>query len=271
MGRLLPGTLLLAAALLGCGDRQPYVTLPRLERGLVVVLPGIEGRGPINEAICRGLDEGGVKWAIELWDWTTPLAYFANLRDEAGNRRKADELVSRIVRYQMGYPGRPVVLIGQSGGGGFATWVLEALPEPTRVKGAILLAAALSGEYMLDRALARAEEGIISFYSERDWFLLGVGTTISGTMDGKHAESAGKVGFRVPTDGARAELYRKLYQVAWLPDMAETGHTGRHITTGSAAFVATYVAPFVLAKRWDEQLVAEVLLRNSAPRPGPVP
>jgi len=245
------------AALAGCNS-QPYVSGVRLERGLVLVLPGIEGRGAINEAIARGLDEGGVSWAIELYDWTVPMAFLHNQRDQARNRAKAEEIASRIIRYRTVYPGRAVVLIGQSGGGAIAVWVLEALPQEHEIEGAVLLAAALSPGYTLDRALANARRGLISFYSSRDW-MLGVGTVIAGTMDGRHAESAGRVGFTVPSGRARAAFYERLYQIAWLSKMAGAGHWGRHVTSGSAKFVAAYVAPFVLADRWDEELVARVL------------
>jgi len=253
---------LLVAPLAGCSDWQPYVSGVRLRRGLVLVLPGIEGRGPINEAICEGLDRGGVDWAIEMYDWTVSLAYLTNQRDESRNRLKALEIVSRIVRYRMAYPGRPVVLVGQSAGGAIATWVLEALPPSQQATGAILLAASLSPGYMLDRALAHSRRGVINFYSSRDWILLGVGTMISGTMDGRHSESAGRAGFKVPKTGARGRLYEKLFQVAWTPEMARAGHTGTHVTTGSMRFVAAYVAPFVRARQWNADRVAQVLAKG---------
>src|SRR5262245_16474055 len=41
-------------------------TPERLERGLVVVLPGIEGECLINHSIARGLADGGFGGAIEI-------------------------------------------------------------------------------------------------------------------------------------------------------------------------------------------------------------
>ena len=58
------------AAGAGCARSQPFVTPQRLDRGLVMVLSGIEGQSRLNEDICRGLNDGGVNWAIELVDWT---------------------------------------------------------------------------------------------------------------------------------------------------------------------------------------------------------
>jgi hypothetical protein len=61
------------------------------------------------------------------------------------------------------------------------------------------------------------------------------------------------------------QLYRKLYQIAWQPRMADTGHHGLHLTSGAEGFVAQYVAPFVASPRWDEEVVARVLDRDVAP------
>ena len=76
----------------GCaGPAQPYVTEARLARGLVIVLPGIEGRSVFNEEICRGLDLGGVDGAIELYDWTSgvPFGFVVNLWSSRRNHQEA--------------------------------------------------------------------------------------------------------------------------------------------------------------------------------------
>ncbi|MGC9453512.1 MAG: hypothetical protein ACP5HU_01485 [Phycisphaerae bacterium] len=252
----------LLTMLSGCGPSQPYVTSSRLERGLVIVLPGIEGRSILNEAICKGLDDGGVNAAIELYDWTAPLGPLYNLRAERRNREAAEEIAQRIVNYQMSYPHRPVLLVGQSGGGAMAVWTIEALPAGSRVEGAVLLSASLSPTYPLDTALERSRRGIVNFYSHRDWFLLGIGTTITGTMDGEHTSSAGRTGFIIPDYLARPACYRKLHQVPWNERMADTGHTGGHLTISAARFIATYVAPFVSKSNWSKAFVEEVLSRE---------
>jgi pimeloyl-ACP methyl ester carboxylesterase len=279
MTRSVPAIVVAALALAGCGGRgeplQPYLNYSGLSRGLVVVLPGVEGRGPFNEAICEGLADGGVSWAIDLADWTTsvPMSYLVNLRDESRNRVKAEDIADAIVRYRMAYPNAPVVLVGQSSGGGMAIWVAEALPPTERIDGIITLAPSLSPEYPLDSALLRTRRGIVNFYSERDWLILGVGTTLSGTMDGQHTSSAGRVGFTPALGGRSQELYeRKLFQIPWQPGMAETGNRGLHLTSGARLFVAAYVAPLVLAKTWDLPTIqaitsGEPLVGRPAARP----
>jgi len=254
--------LLVLCALAGCGEPQPYVTRERLERGLLIVLPGVEGRSPFNEAICKGLNEGGVSWAIELRDWTSMWGPLYNQRAEGENRQKARQVADRIVRYRMAHPDRPVVLVGQSGGGAMAVWAAEALPPGQQIEGVIMLNPSLSPPYMLDLALERCRRGIVNFYSLEDRLFLGAGTTVAGTMDGRHSQSAGRVGFRIPRAGGTPKSYQRLFQVAWQPKMAATGHRGGHLTSGAEDFVAVYVAPFLLHEEWNEAFVGRVMNRE---------
>jgi hypothetical protein len=137
------------------------------------------------------------------------------------------------------------------------------MPPGEKLDGVIMLSAALSPEYALDRALANVKRGIVNYYSPRDWFLLGVGTIISGTMDGEHSSSAGRLGFAAPTSGKRAKAYEKLYQIPWQKEMALSGYSGTHLTSGAREFVATYMAPFVLAPMWDRNFVELVGKRRT--------
>ena len=270
-GRSLSAAALLAlagAVLGGCEPAQPYVTSARLERGLVIVLPGVEGCSPFNAAICEGLDAGGVKYAIELCDWTAPWGPLANLRAEGRNRRQAKDLAARVTAYALRYPENPVVLVGQSGGGAIAVWAAEALPPGGRIDGAILLAPSLSPGYRLDGALENCGRGIVNFRSPRDVVFLGLGTMIAGTMDGEHASSAGRVGFDLPpVGGPRDDAYAKFHQVVWHERMGDSANPGMHVTSGAKQFVSDYVVPLVLARQWDKRLIDTVVrdLPTTAP------
>jgi len=254
--------LLLSLLAAGCSNPQPYVTTTRMAQGLVIVLPGIEGPSRFNRAICFGLAEGGVDCAIETYDWTSFLGPLYNLRATGRNHREADHVADLIIRYHMSYPGRPVYLVGQSGGGAIAVWTAELLPPEQKVDGIILLAASLSPYYMLDAgALPRSRQGIVSFYSGGDWLLLG--TNVTGTMDGEMATSAGRTGFLYAEGGPRPKEYSRLFQVPWDRQMARAGNTGGHLTSGAAGFVAKYVAPLIALPHWDEQSIEQVMANGS--------
>ena len=248
----------------GCG-RKPFVTEDRLSRGLVLVLPGIEGKSVHNVAIRDGLAEGGVDCAIEIRDWTACgyLTFLYNLRAEKRNRAEAAKIARTIEKYQDDHPDRPVTLVGQSGGGAMVAWIAEAMGPDRKVDGVIMLAAALSPDYRLDKALAKSRRGIVSFYSPWDWVFLGVGTFVFGTSDGSHASAAGRVGFNLPTDGGTDGCYRQFFEVKWNAEMIRHWNLGGHVTSGSPRFVAHYVAPLVNADRWDADVVSSIRANSS--------
>ncbi len=243
--------VLAMVALSGGCKSQPYFTPDRLNRGLVVVLTGIEGRSVLNESIADGLDQGGVGWAIEIKDWTSDWGMFMSLRDEVRNREVAEEIAARIQRYQLAYPDRPVMLVGHSGGGGMAIYTVEKLGA-SRIQGVLLLNAAISKDYRLMRALRCCEQGIVNFYSPLD-MIVRFGTLMAGTMDRRHTASAGSVGFEVPTT-LPAE-YDWVFQIGWTEEMIESFYIGNHLTSSSAAYVSKYVAPLVMAKVWNQKFV----------------
>ncbi len=243
-------TLSLAAGS-GCSHAD-LKTQDRFNRGLVIILPGIEGRSIWNENLARGLDDGQVRSAIEVHDWGTPIpgGFLLNLADMERNRNEAQKLRGRVLDYWRQYPGRPVQLVGHSGGAGIAVLTAEQMAPNEKLDRLVLLAAAISPGYDLTTALSRTRRGIYNCYSEQDSLFLGPGTLIFGTIDRQHAESAGKIGFRTPdnlsADGARQ--YAKLHQIAWTPKMIWMGHDGGHFGWADRGFVRNWVASLVNAE-----------------------
>ena len=231
-----------------CHDYAEWLSPERVEHGYTIVLPGVEGTSCHNIAIARGLVDGGHESAIELRDWTTgysPLFAY-HLMALNRNRKQAQEIADQIVAYQDAFPDRPVRLVGHSGGAAMAVFVLEALPEDRKVTQVVLLAAALSREYDLSKALARCERGIVNFYSWGDVPHLVVGTAALGTIDRKHTISAGAGGFRVPKQVGEAgrELYaERLQQIPYRPAMLKSRNAGGHIGPTTRKFVSEWVAP----------------------------
>ncbi|MGD8453040.1 MAG: hypothetical protein PVJ57_14575 [Phycisphaerae bacterium] len=245
---LLIGGLTLA----GCAEPPRRLAAPqRYAYGLVLVLPGIVGPSFTDREVALGLEQGGVASAVEVWDWTStvPGGYMQNLMDLERNRREGSRLATRILDYQREFPGRPVYIIGHSGGGGVTVLGLEALPAGREVEMALLLAPALSPEYDLTSALRHVRTRLVNFYSANDVFLLKAGTSMFGTIDRELGPAAGAVGFRPPEglDAAGKTLYaRRLRQVAWNAELwRRYGNAGGHLGWVYRPFVRGYLAPII--------------------------
>jgi len=222
----------------------------RLDCGYVLVLPGVGGGdSPVDSGIVVGLKDANVRSAIELYDWTDgQFRWVENLRDLDHNRAEARKIAAKILLYQERYPGRPVHVIGYSGGGGVAVLALEALPPGQKITGAILLAPTLAFDYNLQRAMSHTERGLLNFYSPLDALVLTTLATAAGTTDGRHTLSAGAIGFQVPKslDRAQRETYQqRLFQQAYRFDMLGAGHLGGHFGWANPTFIARHVAPLV--------------------------
>lgn len=241
--RGLRSALLIPVFLIGHWWRPGHralLTPERFERGWTLILPGIVGHSTLNETLARGLRDGGVETAIEVLDWTTgwwPLLVY-HLRAEQRNRRQAEDIARRIIDYQDRHPGRPVHLVGHSGGAGIALWVLEALPPEHRVTTTILLAATVRQNYDLTPPLQRIERGLWNVYSQFDVLFTGAVTLLLGTTDGCHCISAGQVGFTETTDP-------RLRQIRYDLSMLRHFWLGGHFGMTNEVFASEIIAPLL--------------------------
>jgi pimeloyl-ACP methyl ester carboxylesterase len=217
-------------------------TTERQARGMILILPGIEGCSSVNDSIARGLREAGCEAAIRIEDWRrfrpwNPL-HLATLQH---NRRQAVRIATMIRAYCRQYPGRPVHIIGHSAGAGMALFVLESLPEDCGVDSVLLLAAAVSRHYPLTSAVARIRGSLWNFFSPLDLPTVGLGTTVFGTMDRRHTVSAGALGFVDRSHNSR------LQQVCFRPAMLKQWNFGGHFGWTNALFVRDRLAPLLLS------------------------
>jgi pimeloyl-ACP methyl ester carboxylesterase len=222
----------------------------RLASGLIIVLPGIEGESAISSGIAQGLYDAQVPCAVVMHDWTTGIwpFFFYHLRARRRNRREARKVAKRIVEYQENWPGRPVFLVGHSGGGALAVWILESLPVSSNVDAVILLAPALAPAYNLAKALSKTHSGIWNFYSWLDIVYLAVGTVCVGTFEGSHCVAAGNRGFLEPTNLTTDEqsAYRsKLFQERYRCGMLKRFHLGGHFGCTNRVFVSETIGPLL--------------------------
>ena len=121
----------------------------------------------------------------------------------------------------------------------------EAMPANS-VDRVVLLAPSVSSGYDLRPALRATREGIDVFYSESDWFVLGLGMAFSGTTDGQLPPVAGRVGFRRIVENTSDEaLYARLRQHPWGPEVEQTGRTGGHYGALEAGHVRARILPML--------------------------
>jgi pimeloyl-ACP methyl ester carboxylesterase len=236
----------------GCSFLVPRIPVKNWDKGYTIILPGIESRHLLHREMAMGLHNGGVHGTIEIHDWTTglPPLMLMHLRYMSRNQRQAALVAQKIIDYQDQYPGRPVNLIGHSGGGGLALLTLESLPEGRQVDTTILLGAAISPRFDLRTALQHSRDGIWNYSSMLlDSPLLVAGTTLAGTVDGNHMPAAGAIGFFWPDNMSdfdrwlyKNRLHEKPYRLRFLLN----GNLGGHYGPMTRSFAAHNLAPIIL-------------------------
>jgi len=259
---------LLSMLTVGCGydASSSYMTPARLDEGLVIILPGIEGEGPMNRDIRRGLEMAGIRRALPIYHWGRPvpgIGMILNQMDFIGNRLAGASIAKMIEQYQAEHPDAPVYLVGHSGGGGVAVFAAEGMPEGKQVDGLVLLSASIWSGYDLTKALSRCRSGIANFYNESDIGLLGIGTTITSNVDGMRGPSAGLIGFETPKPGdseAKKLAYGKLFQIPIVGDESDP-----HAAATRPGFVSARVAPWVASSDWPAGRAARAAGIGPAP------
>ncbi len=231
-------------------------TAERRACGHVIVLPGIEGHSRWNRSVVRGLQEAGLPYAIEIHDWTFGRMWSLwSLRSTHRHREQSQLIADKVIRSRREHPDAPLWLIGHSGGGAMALLTLALLPADVKVTGAVLLAPAISPTYDLAGALSHTNRGLWNFSSWGDWFFLIMGTTLMGTLDGRHTISAGARGFCPPngtTPSARSPdavsqqtEAPRLVEVPWRREMLTCRNLAGHFGCVHSAFIRDWVAPIL--------------------------
>ncbi len=264
MVRLMVCSSLGLLLLTGCW-RPAAPTPAELERGAVWVFPGIEGDVVWLRDAYRAFRDAGVSRAIYIFDWERATGGLSNLVDYPGNRARAAATAERIAAYMRQHPQAVVDFVAYSGGAGIAVFTAEALPDDVRIRNIVIAQGALSPSYDLGPALARMSGRMINHYCESDWWVLGAGTTVWGTMDRKHTSAAGRVGFdpnAALPDWATSD---RLVQQRWeLDDLMDTGHVGGHIGMLGYAWNKAHVAPHLVLKPPHSPNVPLLSRRSSA-------
>lgn len=225
---------------------KPAGALDCRDRGHVVVLPGIGGDNALIGRWVKAIEAQIDGVSAEIWDWTTVIrkrTFLSDLRDQRMNRERAARLADALQRCREANPEARLFLAATSGGTGIALFACQCLPDDFVLEKVIFTSAALSPDADLTPILSRSRRGLFSYYSRKDTLLLGAGTKLFGTMEGKHRYGAGLVGFAPGSANGTQCRLAALQQLAWSPDMRSLGNDGGHLGGFGLGFIRDHLLP----------------------------
>lgn len=223
----------------GCGILEPSPPSDaELARGLVIMYPGALNSTFEMLGFYAGMRAAGVQQAIEIKPWAPPLLNFVIPKDFVEYERPwAREEARRIAQYQRDYPGRPVTLLGYSGGAMVCILVAEELPAGHAIDRVIMMSPGVSTTYDLEPMLANTSGSAFVYWSPLDT-VVNFATSLLGTLDGFFGPSAATLGF--------ANDNPKLQQFQFGPQFAVFGNEGEHTDYAfSIEWISRFVAPWI--------------------------
>lgn len=209
-------------------------------------LPGIDGTRGVDHSLIAGLADAGLRAEVHIDDWTEQAPGLSALMAYDRNLKEAQAAADLINRRFEQDPASPIVVTAHSGGTAIAVWALERLRPGVMVRDVVLLAPALSPHYDLTAALRHVQNAMTVYSSPIDGLVLGIGTSLFGTMDRVNGESAGRYGFEVPASADFNVYQQKLRPAPYRREWAAYGDKGSHIGPMSRAFASHIVAPSLI-------------------------
>jgi len=191
-------------------------------------------------SVAAGLADAGFDGEFLYWRWHAAWRGWLVLpaiMDRMMLEREARRLAAFIAGRRREHPAEPIYVIGYSCGGYVAVRALELLPDGVRVDAAATLAGAYSPRRDLAGACEHVTGKLVVCSSMCDFFIVGLGTLLCGTGDGRHVLSAGMVGLKGP-----AARDPRIVQVRWRPSMIRSGNLGEHFTAAARGFIRDHVA-----------------------------
>ena len=215
--------------------------------GYILVANGSGDSGTLTNHLNKAIDSTSASLAAETVNWSHGRGLsFADHADRDNQLVQGKRLAAQVLEYIRAPNCPKLYLMGHSTGCAVVLIAAESLP-PNSIEKIILLAPSVPDTYDLRPALMTARQGIDSYHSTKDQYILGLGMMILGTTDPDSRSAAGLHGFRLiysgPNDGV---LYQKLRQHHWDPAVEWSGNDGGHDGSISTGFLKAYVIPQLL-------------------------
>jgi pimeloyl-ACP methyl ester carboxylesterase len=223
---------------------------PRTIQGVVFAADGAGGWEATSQSLRWAVYQEQLPLQVETFRWSHGQGLFLLDQTSYGHAEEEGRLLAqRIAGVRARFPDFPVSLVGHSAGAAVVLAAAEALP-PGSVEHIVLLAPSVSAGYDLRAALRGTRYGIDVFCSKRDWFYLGLGTTLVGNADRVWGSSAGRSGFRPILENQEdAALYGKLREHPWDPCIEWTGNHGGHYGGYQVNYLRAYILPILTNRR----------------------
>lgn len=211
---------------------------------LVLYLPGISSLLWFDRSAMLAIGKAMPAAEVKVYTWAAYNPGLPALLSYERNRAEAAKVTLLLRREIAARPGRPVYVIGHSGGTGVAAWALEALKPDEKIDQLFLLAPATSPDFDLSGAMKHVRGKVHAFTSPQDP-VLGTLTKTFGTIDRKYTPSSGLNGFVVPAGADEAAYRAKLDPEPYQTEWGQLGNTGDHVGYFAPRFVEKVIVPLL--------------------------
>jgi pimeloyl-ACP methyl ester carboxylesterase len=220
--------------------------MPSASAGAVVFVD--DGAGNFQaayEALRKAVGRDRAPVQVVTYEWSHGNGRI--LADQLGfryARAQGQRMALEVQAFAEQNPQVPIYLLGHSAGATVVLSALEHLP-PGLVERAMLLSPSVSANYDVGPATRAVNLGMHVYYSQHDYWYLGLATHVLGTADRRFFHPAsGRVGFR-SGHACDPELAYKLFQRPWQPSDRSTGNLGGHFGNYQPEFLRATVLPLM--------------------------
>jgi len=219
---------------------------PNRAAGVVFCADGSGGFGNLVPSMKQVVADARAPLCVEEVGWSHGKRRF--LADHlcwSHLKKEAQQFACRVQEWHRCHPDQRIYFVGHSAGCAVVLEAAALLPCGT-VDHIVLLSPSVCSRYDLRPALRCCREEIDVFYSKNDWFILGLGMSLSGTTDRRLPPVAGRVGFSPMGSSPEDEaLYARVRQYPWGPEVAWTGNTGGHYGSEEPAYLRALILPLL--------------------------